>query len=40
LKALDVTITDEDKKRVDELIKPGTHVAEYYGADFGPHPFR
>jgi hypothetical protein len=21
---------------VDELIKPGTHVAEYYQADFGP----
>jgi aryl-alcohol dehydrogenase-like predicted oxidoreductase len=36
LKALDVEITDEDRKRVDELIKPGTHVSEYYGADFGP----
>jgi hypothetical protein len=22
-------------KRVAELIKPGTHVAEYYQADFG-----
>ena len=22
------------------VIKPGTHVAEYYQADFGPHPFR
>ncbi len=36
LKALDVAITEEDRKRVDALIKPGTHVAEYYGADFGP----
>lgn len=35
LKALDVSITDEDSARVDELIAPGTHVAEYYGADFG-----
>jgi aryl-alcohol dehydrogenase-like predicted oxidoreductase len=37
LKALDVEITEDDKKRVDELIKPGTHVAEYYQADFGPN---
>ncbi len=36
MKALDVKITEDDKKRVDELIKPGTHVAEYYGADWGP----
>ncbi len=35
LKALDVNICDEDNARVDELIPPGTHVAEYYGADFG-----
>jgi aryl-alcohol dehydrogenase-like predicted oxidoreductase len=40
LKALDVHVTDGDKARVDGLIKPGTHVAEYYQADFGPHPFR
>jgi aryl-alcohol dehydrogenase-like predicted oxidoreductase len=40
LKALDVEISDEDKKRVDELIAPGTHAASYYQADFGPHPFR
>ncbi|MBW3636758.1 MAG: aldo/keto reductase, partial [Armatimonadetes bacterium] len=35
LKALDVEISEEDSKRVDGLIKPGTHVAEYYQADFG-----
>lgn len=40
LKALSVQITDEDKQRIDAIIKPGTHVAEYYQADFGPHPFR
>lgn len=34
--ALEVEITDEDSKQVDELITPGTHVSEYYGADFGP----
>ncbi|HEX8550076.1 MAG TPA: aldo/keto reductase [Abditibacteriaceae bacterium] len=40
LKALDVEITDEDKKRIDEIVKPGTHVAEYYQADFGPSQYR
>jgi aryl-alcohol dehydrogenase-like predicted oxidoreductase len=40
LKALSVQITDEDRQRIDAVIKPGTHVAEYYQADFGPHPFR
>ena len=36
--ASEVTITDEDKKRVDELVKPGEHVEgnDYYRADFGP----
>jgi len=36
LKALEVEITADDRKRIDELIPPGTHVAEYYEADFGP----
>ena len=37
LMASEVTITDEDKKRVDELVKPGEHVEgnDYYKADFG-----
>jgi aryl-alcohol dehydrogenase-like predicted oxidoreductase len=35
LKALDVQISDEDNARIDALIPPGTHVAEYYQADFG-----
>lgn len=39
LAATDVTITDEDNKRVNELIKPGEHVEgqSYYNADFGPN---
>jgi len=40
LKALTVEISDDDQKRVDELVKPGTHVVEYYSADFGPSQFR
>lgn len=34
-----VTITEEDRKRIDELVKPGEHVAgaNYYNADFGPN---
>jgi aryl-alcohol dehydrogenase-like predicted oxidoreductase len=40
LAALDVEITEEDCKRVDELVKPGEHVEDYYQADFGPHPHR
>lgn len=37
LAASEVTVTDEDKKRVDELVPPGTHVEDYYRADFGPN---
>jgi aryl-alcohol dehydrogenase-like predicted oxidoreductase len=40
LAASDVQITDDDRKRVDELVAPGTHVEDYYKADFGPHPHR
>ena len=40
LKALDMEISDEDKKRVDELIKPGTSVAEYYNADWKAPTYR
>lgn len=36
LKALDVSITEEDNKRVDELVPPGTFVRSYYDAAFGP----
>ena len=38
--AAEVTITDEDRKAVDHIVRPGTHISPYYEADFGPHPFR
>jgi aryl-alcohol dehydrogenase-like predicted oxidoreductase len=37
LKAVTVQISEEDKKAVDEIVKPGTHVVSYYDADFGPN---
>ena len=37
LKALDVTITEEDSKQMDAIFEPGTHVSNYYSADFGPN---
>ena len=40
LKAFEVTITDEDNKAVNRVVRPGTHVSPYYEAEFGPHPFR
>jgi aryl-alcohol dehydrogenase-like predicted oxidoreductase len=30
-------VTAEDKKQMDTLFPPGTHVSEYYRADFGPN---
>jgi aryl-alcohol dehydrogenase-like predicted oxidoreductase len=37
LRALTVQLTDEDKKALDTIFPPGTHVSEYYRADFGPN---
>jgi hypothetical protein len=37
LRALETTVTDEDRKRVDTIFEPGTHVSNYYSADFGPN---
>jgi aryl-alcohol dehydrogenase-like predicted oxidoreductase len=39
LAASDVTITDDDRKRIDALVPPGTHVEgqSYYNAEFGPN---
>jgi aryl-alcohol dehydrogenase-like predicted oxidoreductase len=36
----DVTVTDEDRKRLDEVAPPGRVTVPYYEADFGPHPNR
>jgi aryl-alcohol dehydrogenase-like predicted oxidoreductase len=40
LGAVDVRLTAEDRRRIDEVIAPGTHVSPYYEADFGPHQYR
>jgi aryl-alcohol dehydrogenase-like predicted oxidoreductase len=34
LQALDVTFTEDDRNLLDDLVPPGTHVAEYYNADW------
>jgi aryl-alcohol dehydrogenase-like predicted oxidoreductase len=38
LKALSVELTDDVRKRIDEIVPPGRMVAPFYEADFGPHP--
>ena len=40
LKAIGVAITDEDKKAIDAIVPPGTNVADFYSASFGPHLHR
>ncbi len=40
LKAAAVTITEDDLKAVNGIVRPGTHVSPYYEAEFGPHPYR
>jgi hypothetical protein len=40
LGALDVTIADEERARIDELVPPGSMFAPFYQADFGPHIHR
>ncbi len=40
LGALDVTVTDEDRQRIDELVPPGRMVSPFYEADFGPSQHR
>ncbi|GAB4455178.1 MAG: aldo/keto reductase [Armatimonadaceae bacterium] len=37
LKALEITVTEDDQKAMDALFPPGTHLSEYYRADFGPN---
>jgi aryl-alcohol dehydrogenase-like predicted oxidoreductase len=36
LRALEITVTNEDAARIDEIFPPGTHLSNYYIADFGP----
>ncbi len=36
----EVSVTDEDRKRVDQVIPKGHMVSPFYEAEFGPHPHR
>ena len=38
--AMDVKLTEEDRKRIDEIIPPGGMVVPFYEANFGPQPHR
>lgn len=40
IKAIDVTFTPEDFKRIDAIIPPGTHIAPFYEANFGASAYR
>ncbi len=40
LGALNVTLSDDDRKKLDEIVPPGTHLLKYYDADFGPSKFQ
>ncbi len=40
LRAAEITVTDADRKRIDEVAVPGRATVPYYEADFGPHQFR
>ena len=40
MKALDVEITDDDRKQINRVIRRGDSVAPFYEADFGPHQYR
>jgi aryl-alcohol dehydrogenase-like predicted oxidoreductase len=37
LRALELKITEEDGKNINEIFEPGSHVSAYYQADFGPN---
>lgn len=37
LQSLELKPTDEDLQRINQIFEPGTHVSNYYTADFGPN---
>ncbi|MDX1933022.1 MAG: aldo/keto reductase [Capsulimonadales bacterium] len=37
LRSLEIAVTVEDRQAIDTLFPPGTHVSEYYRAEFGPN---
>ena len=40
LRALDISFSAEELKRIDAIAPPGDCTSPYYEADFGPHPHR
>jgi aryl-alcohol dehydrogenase-like predicted oxidoreductase len=40
LGALSLTVADEDRAKIDDLVPPGRMVSPFYEADFGPHLYR
>jgi len=40
LGALNVSVTDEDRTAIDQLVPPGRMASPFYEADFGPHQYR
>jgi aryl-alcohol dehydrogenase-like predicted oxidoreductase len=40
VKALDVEITEDDRKQINRIIRRGDSVAPFYESDFGPHQYR
>ncbi|MBE0609574.1 MAG: aldo/keto reductase [Dehalococcoidia bacterium] len=40
LKAVDVTITEDDQKAINRVIRPGTNVSPYYEADWAVSQYR
>ncbi len=39
IKAAEVTLDEEDNRRLDEVSKPGDYVLSFYEADFGPYKY-
>jgi aryl-alcohol dehydrogenase-like predicted oxidoreductase len=37
VRALEITVTEGDRVSIDAIFEPGTHVSNYYQADFGPN---
>ncbi len=37
LAAQEIIVTEDDTKQLDAIFPPGTHVSDYYRADFGPN---
>jgi aryl-alcohol dehydrogenase-like predicted oxidoreductase len=40
LGAPSVTLIDDDRRQIDELVPPGGMISPFYEADFGPHRYR